>query len=43
MFGQAVQGDRFLALCNACAWPVSVSPTPYSQDFPVLLILGLTQ
>lgn len=41
--GQAIQGDHSLALCNALSWPVSASPTPYSQDFPVLLILGLTQ
>ena len=27
MCGQAIQGDCFLALCNALAWPVSVTYT----------------
>lgn len=26
--GQAIQGDRSLALCNGLSWPVSASPTP---------------
>ena len=41
LYGQTTQDGCSLALWKSPARPVPVSPTHYSRDYPILLIIGL--